>query len=335
MLRGNGSGRSLILNAHIDSVVPGPRELWDRDPWSADVAGGRLHGRGSWDDKVGVAAILWIVEALASARIRLRGDLIVQTVIDEEVSGNGTLACMLRGSSADAAIVVDGRGPGSAVIAHCGQLWFRVSATGKTAAAVDRWNGRNAIELLIPLIRAFRELESKATGPIPPFDGLEHPMLFNPGVIRGGDTPTTVPGTASLDCHLTFPAPWTVDDAKRIVGDTVASVSHAEGWPTETPPIIEFLSLQVPPFIAPPSDTLLSTIDGCQRRELGAPLVLRTISGFGDLRHFQLRGPMPCCMYGAGSGSGAHAANESLDLATVADAARVLATTVVEWCGTA
>lgn len=334
-IRGAGSGRSLILNAHIDSVPPGPAALWDRDPWSGTIEGDRLYGRGAWDDKVGIAVILWVVEALRLAGARLAGDLIVESVIEEETSGNGTLACAARGYRGDAAIVVDGRGPGNAVTAHCGQLWIRFTARGLTAAAVESHRGRNAIELLLPLITALREVEAAASGPYPaPFDRVEHPLQFNPGVIRAGETPTTVPGLATLDAHLVFPPTLSLEDAKDLVRETVARVAARNKWIAETVPVVEFLTLQVPPFVAPPSDRLLSALDAAQRRELGAPLEVRAIAGFGDLRHFQLHEPTPCCLYGAGTGGNAHAANEWLDLATVPAAARVLASFVLDWCGT-
>ncbi|MBM4420627.1 MAG: M20/M25/M40 family metallo-hydrolase, partial [Chloroflexi bacterium] len=230
-LRGTGGGRSLILAAHVDSVAPGPPELWRGDPWSGEVDGGRLLGRGSWDDKAGVAAILWIAGAIGDAGLRLRGDLILQSVIEEESSGVGTLACSARGYRADAAVVVDGRGPGGAVVAHCGQLWFRVTVRGRTAAAVESRRGRNAIDHLATQLRGLREMERAFDRrPEPPFDAVEHPFQLNAGVIAGGATPTTVPGLASLDCHLVFPPPLTLEGARSLVRRRVAETAALEGW---------------------------------------------------------------------------------------------------------
>jgi acetylornithine deacetylase len=328
VLPGSGGGRSLILNAHIDAVAPGPAELWERDPWSAEIDGDRVYGRGSWDDKAGVATLVWLVEALREADIRLAGDLIVESVIEEEISGNGTLACAERGYRADAAVVIDGRGPGSAVTAHCGQLWFRVAVRGRSAAAVESRRGANAVELLLPLIAPLHRLEAElARAAAAPFDALEHPAQLNIGVVAGGVTPTTVPGLASIDCHLSFPAPVTLEAAKAALAETLAQC--------DVPATLSFLSLQVPPFTAPESDALLGALDRAQRGVIGSPLEQRTIAGFGDLRHFQRRGDTPCCLYGVTAGAEPHAPNEWVDLAPLPRAARILAAFVCDWCGTA
>jgi acetylornithine deacetylase len=326
VLPGTGGGRTLILNAHVDAVAPGPTELWERDPWSAEIDGDRLHGRGSWDDKAGVATLIWLIEALRDAEIRLAGDLIVESVIEEEISGNGTLACAARGYRADAAVVIDGRGPGSAVNAHCGQLWFRVTVRGRSAAAVESRRGVNAIELLPPIIERLHGLEAAlGSAAAAPFDGLPHPAQLNVGVVAGGVTPTTVPSTASIDCHLAFPGPHTLEQVKAALMETVARSDIAAA--------VEFLSLQVPPFTAPESEALLGTLDRAQRKVIGTALERRTIAGFADLRHFQRGGDTPCCLYGVTAGAEPHAPNEWVDLAPLAPAARILAAFVCDWCG--
>ncbi len=333
VLAGTGGGRSLILNAHIDSVVPGAPELWDRDPWSAVISDGRLYGRGAWDDKAGVAILLWIADVLWGSRVQMRGDLILESVIDEESSGNGTLACGARGYRADAAMVVDGRG-GRAVTAHCGQLWFRISVRGRSAAAVRSRSGVNAIELLLPFVAALRTLEREAPLPAPPFDHLADAFQLNPGVIAGGATPTTVPGIASLDCHMAFAPPLSLDDAKALVVGTVERVARRNEWLLHNPPDLRFLSLQVPPFVGPAGTAeLVAALDRSQRVALGTALEVGPIAGFGDLRHFQLADPTPCCLYGSGNGENPHAPNEWLELASMDQAARTLATFVIEWCG--
>ena len=105
--KGAGKGRSLILSGHIDTVPRGTQH-WTRDPFGAQVEGDRLYGRGSNDMKAGVAMNLFVVEALEELKLRLAGDLIFETVVDEEFGGvNGTLAGRLRGYIADAAVVAE------------------------------------------------------------------------------------------------------------------------------------------------------------------------------------------------------------------------------------
>ncbi|MCX6622208.1 MAG: M20/M25/M40 family metallo-hydrolase [Acidobacteria bacterium] len=103
--RGAGGGRSLVLSGHIDTV-PAGTQPWTRDPFGGSREGDRLYGRGSNDMKGGDATNLFVAEALAELGIELKGDLIFETVVDEEFGGvNGTLAGRLRGYVADAAII--------------------------------------------------------------------------------------------------------------------------------------------------------------------------------------------------------------------------------------
>src|SRR3954452_16624344 len=105
--RSSGSGRSLILNAHIDTVEPGEREQWTFDPFGGEVIDGKLYGRGSCDMKAGLVAELIAVRALQSLGIEPGGDVLIESVISEEDGGAGSLATILRGYTADAAIITE------------------------------------------------------------------------------------------------------------------------------------------------------------------------------------------------------------------------------------
>jgi acetylornithine deacetylase len=107
-LGGSGRGRSLLLNGHIDTVPPG-NAPWTESPWSGSFHQGRIHGLGSFDMKGGVAANAAVVAAIHAARIRLGGDLLFESVVDEEWGGGGgTIAARLRGDKADACVIPEG-----------------------------------------------------------------------------------------------------------------------------------------------------------------------------------------------------------------------------------
>jgi len=104
---GSGRGRSLLLSGHVDTVPTRPNP-WRLSPWSGAIRRGRLHGRGSWDMKGGLAAQCGVAMALRKAGIRLGGDLLVESVVDEEFAGGGgTLAGRLRGTRADACAIAE------------------------------------------------------------------------------------------------------------------------------------------------------------------------------------------------------------------------------------
>ena len=103
VLKGNGDGRSLMLNAHMDTVgVDG----MIHDPFGAEIREGRLYGRGSQDMKGSLAAMMAAVKALVDADANLAGDVLITAVADEEHSSIGT-EDLVRHHTADAAIVTE------------------------------------------------------------------------------------------------------------------------------------------------------------------------------------------------------------------------------------
>lgn len=89
VMKGSGGGPSLCLSGHVDVVPPGPVSQWTRDPWSGDVVDDELHGRGAGDMKAGVAAMIFAVKAIQENGITLKGDLQIETTIEEEDGGVG------------------------------------------------------------------------------------------------------------------------------------------------------------------------------------------------------------------------------------------------------
>lgn len=82
--QGSGGGKSLVLNGHVDVVPSGPREMWTHDPWGGEVEEGRLYGRGAVDMKGGLAAMIAAGQVIAEDGVSLRGNLILESVVDEE-----------------------------------------------------------------------------------------------------------------------------------------------------------------------------------------------------------------------------------------------------------
>jgi acetylornithine deacetylase len=138
-------GRSLILNGHIDVVPVGAEELWSRPPFDPVIREGRLYGRGSGDMKAGIAAYVAAMRALRSLGLQPAAPVHLQSVVEEECTGNGALACLQRGYRADAAIIPEPSGDrlGSAQV---GVMWFQVKVRGRPAHVAVAGSGSNAIE---------------------------------------------------------------------------------------------------------------------------------------------------------------------------------------------
>ena len=142
MRRGSGGGRSLTFNGHIDVVPIGVERNWSHDPWGAEIEDGRMYGRGAADMKAGVVAMLGALRALRD--VELRGTLCVETVIEEECTGNGAAACRARGPRTDAALIPEPFNH-AALVAQVGVLWATVTVEGKAAHAERADQADNAV----------------------------------------------------------------------------------------------------------------------------------------------------------------------------------------------
>ena len=159
--KGTGGGRSLMFNGHTDVIPVGKGEGWSDNPWSASIKDGKLYGRGSCDMKSGVASHIMAIENLMAAGVKPKGDVYLDIVIDEEVSGHGTLDTVIRGYSADAGI--SGETSGLAVQPACiGRIWFEIEIQGKAAGIQRRYQGVSGIELGYKITKAVEALEAEA-----------------------------------------------------------------------------------------------------------------------------------------------------------------------------
>lgn len=153
-------GKSLILNGHIDVVPLGPTDMWKDDPYSAKIDGDKLYGRGAGDMRSGHAANLWALDALRRIGLQPASEVILQSVVEEESTGNGTLMTHLKGYKADAALIPEPMQE-QLVRANVGVLWFQVEVRGKPVHVRQMATGTNAIDACWKVIGALRELEAE------------------------------------------------------------------------------------------------------------------------------------------------------------------------------
>ena len=129
-----------------------PAAQWTRDPFGAEIIDGAMYGRGTSDMKGGLMAALMALTYLHEAGLRLRGDVIFQSVVNEEHAGNGTLDLVRRGYKADAAIVLEPTN-NTIAVSHPGGLYWQVTVPGTQRSPGARWtdgrqDGVSAIEKL-------------------------------------------------------------------------------------------------------------------------------------------------------------------------------------------
>ena len=163
------------------------------------------------------------VRGLQRLGLAPRAKVQLQSVVEEECTGNGALACVLAGHTADAAILTE---PTRSAIwnAQVGVLWFQVRVLGAPAHAGDADEGANAIEASYAVIGALRELEAELNvSPPPLYAAYPHPIHLNVGMIRGGDWPSTVAGECVTHCRLALFPGERVETLKQRVEQTVAT----------------------------------------------------------------------------------------------------------------
>ncbi|MGI9147332.1 MAG: ArgE/DapE family deacylase [Chloroflexota bacterium] len=329
-LPGEGGGHSLILNGHIDVVSPEPLAAWTHDPWAAEIVDGRMYGRGAFDMKCGVALNLMVPRLLQDLGIGLQGNLSVQSVIEEECTGVGSLD-MCRRFRADAALVTE-----SECLAfnwaHLGVLWFRVQVTGKAVHAMIATQGVNAIEKTIPIMRGLRELERRLNEHVrPAWRDVDHPINLNIGVIRGGDWPSTVPGACELHCRLGFFPDQTLVEMHGLIEAAVRAAAQEDDWLSAHPPVVTYDGFQSRGSVLSLDEPSVLTLERSHRQVTGAAMQKVVGTSINDMRYFNFVG-IPAGCYGARGWNG-HAADEWLDVASLVPAAKVIGGFVLDWCG--
>ncbi len=158
VLRGEGGGRSLLMNGHTDIGPIG--EGWTVDPLGGEIVDGKIYGRGTGDMKSGIAAMACAAEAVVRSGLKRRGDLYLAFVADESSGGHKGSGYLVEHAriNADMGVVCEPSW-GHIGIAHRGVVWVRLTLRGKSGQAANPYSGVNAISYAGTVISALnREL---------------------------------------------------------------------------------------------------------------------------------------------------------------------------------
>lgn len=332
-LKGTGGGRSLILNGHIDTMPFDHLEEWITHPLKPIEKDGRLYGRGACDMKGGVGAMIMAMECIRKAGIELKGDVIVQTVVDEEGGGNGSMATIARGYRADAAIITE---PTELEImpAHMGWLFYKMEVKGKALHAAMKWKGVNAIEKTMKIMQALQELErtwcmTKRHPHLPP-------PTINFGTIHGGMAGSVVADSCVLDFGLHY-LPTDRDEngmgslVEKELFDAINLACDGDEWLRENRPTITLYQLGSG-YEIDFNHELIQLIDRNYTEFSGNRPVIRGCEYGSDARLLTNYGHTPTVLFGPGSIAQAHGINEYISIDQYYSAIEILAQTIVDWC---
>lgn len=325
------AGRSLILNGHIDVVSPGPSDMWASPPFVARREGDWLYGRGAGDMKAGLAAIVGAVRGLRRLGMAPLGPVQLQSVVEEECTGNGALQCVLSGHPADAVIITE---PTSLTIqtSQVGVLWFQVIVRGRPAHAGDAPIGLNAIEAMVPVIAALRELEAELNAAPPaPYEAYEHPINLNVGIIQGGDWASTVAAESILHCRLAQYPGEPVDALRARVEEAVAgALAQLDGFRAR----VTYDGFACEGYTLESDSPLVVALSDSARTAIGEEPECLASTATTDARSFGLYGGSPAVCFGPHA-EGVHAVDERVSMPSVLQTAQTLALFIHDFCGLA
>jgi acetylornithine deacetylase len=328
------TGRSLILQGHIDVVPEGPAEMWTYPPYSATIRDGWMYGRGAHDMKSGVAAMVFAMDALKAAGLEPAADVHLQTVTEEESTGNGALATLLRGYRAEAALVPEPTG-GTITRAHTGTLWFRIKVRGIPVHVAVAQSGSNAILSayhLIQALQAHTATLNEAARHHEWYNGIESPLKFNPGIIRGGDWASSTPAWCEVDCRIGLLPDADVAEVQRGVERCIADAARGDNFLANNPPSVEWHGFLADGYVLQPGSEAEAVLAAAHAQVFGAEMPARITTAVNDTRFYGLYFGIPGLCYGP-KGEGAHAFDERTDLDHLKQTTLSIAAFIADWCG--
>jgi acetylornithine deacetylase len=317
-VRGSGGGRSLMLNAHVDTVdVQGMAE-----PFSGAIRNGRLYGRGSFDMKGSLAACMSAAKAVRESGVTLRGDVLVAAVADEEYGSLGT-SDMLTRVRPDAAIVTEPTAL-QTCLAHKGYLWIQVEVAGRAAHGSKFQFGIDANMKMGQFLHALSALETDLRSRRP------HPLVGPPSLhaatLNGGSGLSTYADRCVLQI-----------ERRTIPGETEPPAV------AEIQAIVDRLAAQDPdfhatvhaffvrdPFEVPADAAIVQAVDRAAAKVHGSAPAHIGDTPWMDAALLQAAG-VETVVFGA-AGAGAHAAEEWVDVESVVQLAEILATAAMDYC---
>jgi acetylornithine deacetylase len=326
--------RSLILNGHIDVVPTGSESLWSESPWSGTIRDGRVYGRGSCDMKAGLSANIFAVQALQAIDFRPAGDVLVESVIGEESGGVGTLATIVKGFKADAAIITE---PTQLRVCpvQSGALSFRIRVSGRAIHACMKPHGVSALEKFYIVLAALQELEHRRhleySSPL--YENPQNIAPINVGTIRGGDWPSTVPDQLMAEGRFGVLPGESTEAARKQLAVSLQQASSSDAWLREHPPELIWFEGQFESGQTPVDSPIVTTLSECHAATLGTAPQVRGVTYGSDLRLFTNHANMPAVLYGPGDILRAHTVDEYVDMEEVIAATKVIALLLMRWSG--
>jgi acetylornithine deacetylase len=327
-------GRSLILNGHIDVVPVGAAELWSTPPFEPVIRDGRMYGRGAGDMKAGIAAYITAFRVLRALGLQPAAPVFMQSVVEEECTGNGALACLHRGFRADAAVIPEPFGH-TIMDAQVGVMWLTVEVIGRPAHVLDPTRGINAIEAALALFDGLKALVADWNEPRnrhPAFAHVDQPIKLNLGRIQGGEWASSVPTRCVMELRIGFYPGVRAAAVREAVETRLRRTAADHARLAGVQHRVSYAGFRAEGFVAQRSAPIMQALASAHERVLGAAPQWLASTATTDARTFALYGSIPATCYGP-EATHIHGIDESVSLSSTLATTQVLALLIARWCG--
>lgn len=346
-LQGTGGGRSMLLLGHIDTVPAEPLEAWRYNPFSGEVKDGKIYGRGAADMKGGVGMMIKALDYIQQAGFKLKGDVQIWTVNDEEAGLMGAFALadrvfVQKKIEVDAVMDPECTDLG-VVLALRGIFFVEIVVRGVSGHAEGikhpHWTqggAVNAIYKAFKISSAIEELNKEWN--LHP--NKQHPLYqcwrtVPPAcvltMIHGGSAPNVHAGECTLTYNIQYNPNEKGADVMREFEDYISKISETDSWLKNHPPKLNWKAHVIPhetsmdhPLVSTLT-TILKTI-GMEPSIIGGPWNC-------DVTNVALHRKVPAIVFGPGSSSVAHQPNEHVSISDLISCCKAYALTLMRWCG--
>jgi acetylornithine deacetylase len=333
--RSGATGRSILLQGHIDTVDAGDPVYWTRNPWG-EATPDRVYGRGAADMKAGIITHLAALDALDAAGVTLAGDVLLASSVGEEDGGLGAMATILRGHRTDAAIITEPTNL-SLVVAQGGSLVFRITVTGRSAHGAARNEGVSAFEKFVPIFQDLLAWEDERNRTLshPLYDHLENKFPISVGTVQAGTWASTVPETLVAGGRLGFLPGETIEGMQAAAEKRIRRVAEGDPWLSSHPPLVEWVGGQFASTEISSEEPIARAVAAGHRAVTGTSVKVEGVSWGADMRLFKEIAGIPTVLYGAGDVRNVHCPDEFIEIDDLLLAVETLAVTLADWCGVA
>jgi acetylornithine deacetylase len=277
---------------------------------------------------------IFALDALRRLGLQPAATVYIQSVSEEECTGNGALSCLVRGYKAAAALIPEPEGE-QLVRANVGVIWFRVHVRGFPVHVSTAASGANAIEAAYRLMQALHRLEADWNARRKDyryFEELNHPINLNIGKIAGGDWASSVPAWCSFDCRIAIYPGVDPKDAATEIEDCLRQASRNDHFLANNPPEVEYNGFFAEGYVLEEGSAAEQTLARAHAACFGNALQTQVAPAYLDARVFVLYDDCPCLVYGPAA-ENIHGYDERVNIASIRQITKTSGLFIADWCG--